>query len=112
MLKSFSMVRFTALLIVLFLSPCLFAADQATEVDNKAYWLCKHRKEVRTIRVQIDDKGICSTFYSKAGDEKRVGSGKNHDSCFNFLNSIKANLEKSNWNCRDIADTKITATAE
>ncbi|MGZ3723772.1 MAG: hypothetical protein ACXVA9_12605 [Bdellovibrionales bacterium] len=84
------------------------SADEATS-ENKAYWLCKHRKEVRTIRVHIDDKNICATYYSKEGTEKVVGSGKNHESCLSFLNSIKANLEKSNWNCRDITDTKITS---
>src|SRR4051812_43711588 len=69
-------------------------AQSTVEVENKAYWLCKNRKEVRTIRVQIDG-AICTTFYSKLGAEKNVGSGKNHDSCVNFLNNIKTNLEKS-----------------
>ena len=71
--------------------------------------MCKHKKEVRTIRVHIDEKGVCSTYYSKEGEEKRVGSGRNHESCINFLNSIKTNLEKSSWNCRDISDTQITS---
>lgn len=84
------------------------SADEPSAQD-KAYWLCKLRKQVRTIRVHIDNKNICSTLYSKDGEEKLVGSGKNHDSCMNFLTSIKANLEKSNWACRDIADTKITS---
>lgn len=85
------------------------AVASAADVENKAYWLCKNRKEVRTIRISIDEKGICTTYYSKAGAEKHVGSGRNHESCFSFLNSIKTNLEKSNWNCRDISDTKITS---
>jgi hypothetical protein len=82
-------------------------ADESAQHD-KAYWLCKHRKEVRTIRVYIKPDNICATVYSKEGEEKIVGSGKNHESCMNFLNSIKSNLEKSNWNCRDISDTNIT----
>lgn len=84
---------------------------QPAEVENKAYWMCKNRKEVRTIRVQIDN-GICSTYYSKLGEEKRVGSGKNHGSCVNFLNNIKTNLENSNWTCRDISAARITAGVE
>ena len=87
------------------------AAEGAVEVENKAYWLCKNRKEVRTIRVQVDN-GICTTFYSKLGSEKNVGSGKNNESCENFLNNIRTNLEKSNWNCRDISATRITASVE
>jgi hypothetical protein len=85
------------------------ASAETSSGTDKAYWLCKHRKEVRTIRVHIDEKNICSTVYSKEGAEKIVGSGHNHESCIGFLNSIKANLEKSNWNCRDISDTKITS---
>ena len=104
------MVRALLLLTMSFLiGTVATAAELSTDVENKAYWLCKHRKDVRTIRVQIDDKGICSTYYSKLGSEKLVGSGRNHESCLTFLNSIKANLEKSNWNCRDISDTKITS---
>ena len=101
-----------AVLIALIAGPCLALCEgQTVEVENKAYWMCKNRKEVRTIRVQVND-GICSTYYSKLGSEKRVGSGKNQESCVNFLNNIKGNLEKSNWACRDISSTRITAGAE
>ena len=86
-------------------------AESTEEVENKAYWLCKNRKEVRTIRVQVEN-AVCTTFYSKLGSEKSVGSGKNQESCVNFLNNIKTNLEKSNWNCRDISATRITASVE
>lgn len=87
-------------------------AEQVVEVQNKAYWLCKNKKEARTIRVQIDQSNICTTYYSKQGSEKPVGSGKSHISCMNFLENIKSNLEKSNWACRDISATRITASVE
>lgn len=87
-------------------------AEQVVEVQNKHYWLCKNKKEVRTIRVAVDKENICSTYYSKQGSEKAVGSGKSHASCLNFLNNIKTNLEKSNWACRDISATRITASVE
>lgn len=106
MLKSFLQTSFVLLLA----GPALAFAAEDIEVENKAYWLCKNLKEVRTIRVQVSDAGICSTFYSKLGSETRVGSGKNHDSCMNFMNNIRTNLEKSNWNCRDISATRITAS--
>lgn len=107
MLKSRLMKR---LLFILILAVGYTAAAAGTqEVDNKAYFLCKRKKQVRTIRVHINHDGICGTFYSKDGDEKMVGSGKAEQSCMNWLNNIKTNLEKSNWTCRDISDTKITA---
>lgn len=86
-------------------------AQAEVELENKAYWLCKNQKEVRTIRVHISNQGICSTLYSKQGTEKVVGSGKNHDSCMSFMNNIRTNLEKSNWSCRDISTTRITASS-
>lgn len=98
-------------LIAAILAAPFFALAQTTvEVENKAYWICKSRKEVRTIRVQIKDSGMCATFYSKAGEEKMIGSGRNQESCHNFLNNVKTNLEKSNWTCRDISSTRITAS--
>ena len=83
--------------------------ESAHAEDQKAYWMCKNHKEVRTIRVRVDGKGQCATVYSKQGVEKTVGAGKNNESCMGFLKSIKTNLEKSNWNCRDISDTQITS---
>jgi hypothetical protein len=97
--------------VVSILLACSFArADQIVEVESKAYWLCKSRKQVRTIRVVVDNSGICTTMYEKEGSEKSVGSGRNHESCFNFLNNIKTNLEKSNWTCRDISSSRMTAS--
>ena len=113
MLQSFKMIlRFV--LVILFIGCPLVSADPVLELENKSYWLCKSSqgKEVRTIRVQVSESGICSTFYSKLGAEKVVGSGKNQESCLNFLNNIRTNLEKSNWSCRDISTTRITAGVE
>lgn len=101
---------------VLFLALASGAAaycESPDESETKIYWLCKNKKEVRTIRVQVNSKSrICSTLYSKMGEEKVVGSGRNYDSCVGFLTSIKTNLGGSNWTCRDISSTKITAMTE
>lgn len=93
--------------VAMVLAPLLAMAEQAVEVENKSYWICKNQKQVRTIRVHVKD-GVCSTYYSKNGEEKVVGSGRNVGSCENFLANIKGNLEKSNWTCRDISSTRIT----
>ncbi len=87
-------------------------AEGIVEVENKSYWICKNLKQVRTIRVAVNQSGICSTYYSKDGSEKKVGSGKNHGSCQEWLENVKTNLEKSNWACRDISATRITASSE
>jgi hypothetical protein len=89
------------------------AQEDSPEVSNKAYWICKNKKEVRTIRVIVDSKTKeCTTLYSKSGSEKEVGSGKWQESCVNFLTNIRTNLEKSNWTCRDISSTQITSVTE
>lgn len=111
MFQSFNSLLKVLIISAVVASSALAFAESTVEVENKAYWLCKNRKEVRTIRVQVDS-GVCTTFYSKLGSEKNVGSGKNHESCVNFLNNIKTNLEKSNWSCRDISATRITASVE
>jgi len=101
-------------LVLLFLLTTTFfavAADQVVDVENRSYWLCKNKKEVRTIRVQIRETGVCNTLYAKHGDEALVGSGKNHESCVQILNNIKTNLEKSDWACRDVTNARITASS-
>jgi hypothetical protein len=102
---------FKALALTFFLAASA-SADRTVEVENKSYWICKNQKQVRTIRVHVDQAGVCSTYYSKQGEEKVVGSGRNHESCGNFLNNIKTNLEKSSWTCRDITPSRITASVE
>lgn len=84
------------------------ATATVADVSNFAYWICKNQAEVRTIRVQVDG-GACLTYYTKLGAEKSVGTGKNTESCINFLNNIKTNLEKSNWTCRDATGARMTA---
>ena len=86
------------------------AAENADKSQYKAYVLCKSRKEVRTIRIEVGATGVCTTIYSKQGIEKSVGSGKHFESCLTYLNNVKTNLEKSNWTCRDISSSKVTGS--
>lgn len=103
----------TAILVLTLISGfSVGAAEKVVEVENKAYWLCKIKKDVRTIRVHIGKDGMCYTHYSKGGAEKMVGTARHLESCMSFLQNIKANLEKSNWSCKDITATKISDSAE
>jgi hypothetical protein len=104
------MTLIRGILLAILALPFVASAEDTVEVQNKSYWMCKSKREVRTIRVFVKD-GVCTTFYSKLGAEKAVGSGRNQDSCQNFLNNIKTNLEKSDWACRDISSTRISASA-
>ncbi|MGE4133871.1 MAG: hypothetical protein AB7F86_19700 [Bdellovibrionales bacterium] len=99
-----------SLTFLIFLFPFAGSAGEVVDVQNKSYWLCKNRKDVRTIRVAVDADGMCTTLYSKLGSEKSIGSGRNLGSCINFLENVRTNLEKSNWACRDITPARITAS--
>lgn len=67
-----------------------------------SYVICKLKGNVRTIRNEMDDQGVCKTYYSKFGAEKMQGAAKNPESCVKVLNNIRDNLLKSNWKCRDV----------
>lgn len=110
MVRSWKMLNLPFALLLM--AGSLARAEQVVEVENKAYYLCKNKKDVRTIRVHVEGGGICATLYSKQGEEKLVGSGKNQESCLNWMNNIRTNLEKSNWTCRDISSARVTASAE
>jgi hypothetical protein len=101
-------VSYIFTLVALFLPGLLGGTESKPPYTMKSYWLCKHKKDVRTVRVQVDQKGICFTFYTKNGVDQYIGSGRNHDRCLAFLENIKNKLEGSSWSCRDISDTKIT----
>lgn len=112
MSRSFSNLIFAFIFLLCAGAGPASADEKLVEVQNKVYWLCKNKKDVRTIRIAVNAAGVCTTYYSKQGSEKVVGSGKNHASCDNFLANVKSNLEKSNWNCRDISASRVTASVE
>lgn len=107
-----TLLKITLNFLILATATVSTAAIADDEIANKVYLICKNKKEVRTMRVQVGGDGLCRAYYAKVGVEKSVGSGRNVESCVGFVNGIKTNLEKSDWNCRDISDTKITAAAE
>ena len=92
--------------ISLFLAPALC---QARISEKSTYVMCRSRKIVRTIRVAKvkESGGACTTYYTKAGNDRVVGTGIRHSSCYKFLNNIRENLEKANWKCKDISRAKI-----
>lgn len=92
------------------LAALLFTLQFAQAADAKplAFIICKLKGNVRTVKINLDDKGMCTTVYSKHGVEKEIGSGRNQGSCKNFLDNVRTNLEKSNWKCREVAADSVT----
>ncbi len=91
----------------------LFASLTAlADTHPLAFVICKLHGNVRIVRVEVDAQNICQTYYSKDGVEKLVGSGRNHDSCVQWLKNIKTNLEKSNWKCRDVESATVSESGK
>jgi hypothetical protein len=95
-------------------SPCfsnLSYADSSSSSQPDQYVLCRLQKNVRTIRIEKSDAGVCRTMYTKSGLDSLIGEGRNFNSCKEYLASVRGNLEKAAWKCRDISKTAVSTPA-
>lgn len=80
----------------------------SSSAEVKASTICRLGKTVRTLRVVKLKDGRCQTIYTKAGEDKEVGSGLNQNSCEKIFQDIKVNLEKAHWDCKDTKSPTMT----
>lgn len=95
--------------------PAPAAADgperQAT-VENSSYVICRNGRDVRTIRVELQD-GQCKALYTKEGKEEAVRTSTTPGSCYNSVNRIRWNLEKSVvWKCKHVSPERVSFSLE
>ncbi len=83
----------------------------SSESEVSANFLCKNGKEVRTIRIHKDDK-LCVVNYTKNRVEQVVGQSQSEQTCKDVLSRVKSNLEKGNWSCKDISNSRISTVSE
>ena len=69
--------------------------------------MCKNQNVARTIRVVKNNEGACETIYTKAGVDRRVGIATHPESCFQFIENIKGNLEEASWRCKEVSKFKV-----
>lgn len=103
-------LRMSLILIGLFVSAVCQAQStdvQTTTVEKMA--ICKNGSFVRSIRVEKEDGGY-TTYYTKRGNESRVGRGLNKQSQIDILLNIKGNLEEAGWQCREVSDAQMLET--
>lgn len=74
---------------------------------NESMVLCKNNKTVRTLRVEVEDQR-CRAIYTKSGVDTTIGSGQFTNSCHEFVENVRKNLESANWNCRDVKEARIS----
>ncbi len=70
--------------------------------------MCRHSKEVRTLRVEKLDDGSCRSIYTKAGKDQKIGSGLYQNSCEGFVNQVRDVLEDANWKCREVQEAQLS----
>ena len=76
-----------------------------------SYLLCKSGSTVRTIRVE--QKGIvCRSIYTKEGVDQILGKSSKPGACAEVISKVRHTLENAKWTCRDISETRVSASVD
>jgi hypothetical protein len=87
------------------------AAEGIVDAAKTDYVMCKNGEVVRTVRIE-KNKGICQTTYTKEGVGTTVGKSAAQSVCRKVLGRIRENLEKANWKCKDITQSRVSSSIE
>lgn len=85
--------------------------ERIIEPAKADYMMCKNGEVVRTIRIE-KNKGICHTTYTKEGVGITVGKSGAESGCRRVFERIRGNLEKANWKCKDITQSRVSSSIE
>ena len=95
------------ILFVLILPQLTYALVNAEDLTG--FVMCRNRKVVRTVRVEILEDKSCQTQYTKNGVDRVIGSGVHKQSCMNFMNNVRKYLEEVGWACKDVQSVQFSA---
>lgn len=70
--------------------------------------MCRHGKEVRTLRIEKDPKGGCITIYTKFGKDQNIGKAQNPQSCVDILKRVETTLTNADWKCREVQESRVS----
>lgn len=70
--------------------------------------ICRLQKNVRTLRVEKVSDGNCRTIYTKAGQDQNIGNAQSAQSCEDILNKVRDVLEKANWKCKEVQESRVS----
>jgi hypothetical protein len=69
--------------------------------------LCKSKKNVRTLRVEVSEDQKCRAIYTKQGVDETIGSNQFAD-CDQYITNVRKNLEEAKWNCREVKEARTS----
>jgi hypothetical protein len=92
-------------------------ASQAADEKPQEFVVCKSSKSVRTLSITRDTPSAtaktgassCKVTYTKLGVPEMVGEHTASASCHSILDHVKARLENSKWNCKQVSATMTTS---
>lgn len=79
--------------------------------NSSSYLLCKSGIAVRTLRIEHKGQN-CRAVYTKEGVDQLVGKSIKPDGCVESISKIQHILENAKWACRDISQTRVSASAD
>lgn len=76
-------------------------------VNAGEFFLCKHAKEVRSLRID-NAEGKCKVIYTKEGIDQMMGQSTLPNVCEAVQGRIRKNLEDGNWKCRIVKESVVS----
>jgi|GEM_PF-5032772 len=86
-------------------------ANLPSDFNKPSYVLCRLGRQVRSLRVSIQD-GKCKATYTKQGAEQVVADSSENLTCHTVAARIQKNLVVGEWNCRDLSSVKSSFVDE
>jgi hypothetical protein len=91
--------------------PVLFFSSLANAELGDALVLCKHNKNVRTLRIEMGADQKCRAIYTKQGIDQTIGSAQYLNSCTEIVQGVRKTLEDAKWSCRDVKEARTSAVS-
>ncbi|MBO9666937.1 MAG: hypothetical protein J7501_09005 [Bdellovibrio sp.] len=91
--------------------PVLFFSSVAKAELGEALVLCKHNKNVRTLRIEMGSDQKCKAIYTKQGIDQTIGSAQYLNSCTEIVAGVRKTLEEAKWSCRDVKEARTSSVS-
>ncbi len=72
--------------------------------------ICKLDKQVRVLRIQKNPENKNVLLYRKYSRDQELGQFQFLKSAIQVMKEVQQNLEKSDWVCREVPQTKVSDT--